>query len=273
MNRLTRADVQYHVERLLKLEPFRTEKKLRAYRAKTGVVFYVKQSIEAFPLIVEPRWFEELTAGTIEGVTSRGEANFSSGYREFPRAMSPKGFLQFHGCDVAIQDDVALRNLLRFIGALRPGEPSPADPMADIKAAETDLASLPATEREALVQARLGQGRFRSDLIGRWGGQCAVTGIAIAPLLRASHIKPWRYSTNRERLDPENGLLLLANLDAAFDAGLISFSNEGKMLLSRALGAPPAALLGMAVGAGLRHQPSVQQQAYLELHREAAGFQ
>jgi predicted restriction endonuclease len=59
-----------------------------------------------------------------------------------------------------------------------------------------------------------------------------ITDIQIPALLRASHIKPWRMSDNSERLDPENGLLLVANLDAAFDAGLLSFTDTGRMLFS-----------------------------------------
>jgi putative restriction endonuclease len=69
-----------------------------------------------------------------------------------------------------------------------------------------------------------------------WKGRCAVTGTNVAALLRASHIKPWRVSDNGERLDPENGLLLVANLDAAFDARLVSFRDEGTILSSPNLG-------------------------------------
>ncbi|HET9245398.1 MAG TPA: HNH endonuclease signature motif containing protein, partial [Xanthobacteraceae bacterium] len=53
--------------------------------------------------------------------------------------------------------------------------------------------------------------------------------------LRASHIKPWRESSDRERLDPANGLLLTANLDALFNDGLIAFDDEGQMLVSAQL--------------------------------------
>ena len=67
-----------------------------------------------------------------------------------------------------------------------------------------------------------------------WGGTCAVTGVAEPCLLRASHIKPWaRCETDSERLDVYNGLLLAAHLDAAFDAGLISFADDGGVLIAR----------------------------------------
>jgi hypothetical protein len=82
-----------------------------------------------------------------------------------------------------------------------------------------------ATERDVLAKARIGQGKFRADLVAAWrrGERCALTGVAIPEMLAASHIKPWRKSTNRERLDPMNGLLLVAHLDRLFDRHLASF--------------------------------------------------
>jgi putative restriction endonuclease len=51
-------------------------------------------------------------------------------------------------------------------------------------------------------------------------------------LLRASHIKPWTSSNNIERFDPANGLLLSAMYDAAFDALLLSFADDGRLMLA-----------------------------------------
>lgn len=80
----------------------------------------------------------------------------------------------------------------------------------------------------------MGQGKFRLELINYWQG-CAITDCSYSLLLRASHIKPWRDSNNEERLDIFNGLLLLPNLDAAFDSGYISFDQKGKIIISNAL--------------------------------------
>jgi len=88
------------------------------------------------------------------------------------------------------------------------------------------------TTREALINARIGQGRWRRDLLKYWSGKCAITGLSVEALLRASHIKPWRDSDNRERLDVLNGLLLGPAYDAAFDAGLISFGDDGRIIIS-----------------------------------------
>ena len=102
---------------------------------------------------------------------------------------------------------------------------------------------IPVTYRQALVKARIGQGIFRDDVLRMWSYQCAVTGCGIQEALRASHIKPWSESTDRERLDPFNGLPLLATLDALFDKHLIAFDPEGKMLISAELSKPERDLL------------------------------
>src|SRR4029077_11594397 len=99
---------------------------------------------------------------------------------------------------------------------------------------EAQTRTLPrTTEAERLVIQRVGQDVFRDALLAYWGGRCAVTSVVETRLLRASHIKPWaRCETDAERLNVYNGLLLAAHLDAAFDVGLISFSDDGRILLS-----------------------------------------
>lgn len=74
-------------------------------------------------------------------------------------------------------------------------------------------------------------GAFRSALLARWQGRCPLTGITEPALLRASHIIPWnRCEGDAERLNPENGLLLSALWDAAFDRGLVSFGDDGAVM-------------------------------------------
>lgn len=90
------------------------------------------------------------------------------------------------------------------------------------------------TEKEILISSRIGQGQFRESLINFWG-RCAVTGYGDFRLLVASHIKPWRAADNFERLDLFNGVLLLPNLDKAFDRGFISFTDYGNILISQEL--------------------------------------
>lgn len=101
------------------------------------------------------------------------------------------------------------------------------------------------TEYDAIRKSRIGQGLFRKALLEYWDDKCAVTGLSKKRLLRASHIKPWRLSDNRERLDKFNGFLLQPNLDAAFDAYLISFSDEGKIKISKSLTESDLSRLGI----------------------------
>lgn len=85
-----------------------------------------------------------------------------------------------------------------------------------------------ATEAERLVVQRVGQNIFRDGLVKYWQGRCPLTGIGDMPLLRASHIKPWRDCENdAERLDVHNGLLLSSLWDAAFDGGLVTIDDDG----------------------------------------------
>jgi len=143
-----------------------------------------------------------------------------------------------------------------------------------MKSGETSLRDVPAiidqfeerrTEAIANVMTRLGQGRFRDELISYWGA-CAVTGCEVLPILRASHIKPWRVSTDAERLDVHNGLLLVPNLDALFDAGLISFDEGGRMIVSRILTTDNCKLF--RVPSRTRIAITESHTPYLEYHRE-----
>lgn len=81
-------------------------------------------------------------------------------------------------------------------------------------------------DTERLARQRQGQGIFRMSLDSLYSRRCAVTGIDLRPLLRASHIKPWSACSGAEKLDPRNGILLSASYDAAFDAGLITLSTD-----------------------------------------------
>ncbi len=88
------------------------------------------------------------------------------------------------------------------------------------------------TERQGLVTSRVGQGAYRKSILYRWEFKCAVTNYSKNEILIASHILPWKDSTNEERLDVDNGILLSPTYDALFDQHLISFENNGKIILS-----------------------------------------
>lgn len=137
---------------------------------------------------------------------------------------------------------------------------------ADVKELRDDK-KLDLTTRQALIAARRGQGQFRRDLERIWNGCCSVTSCDVKEVLRASHIKPWKLANNKERLDPHNGLLLSATLDALFDRGLISFDRGGSILISSELSSENRDLLGLHRQVRLSKQPSSRQVRYLEEHQ------
>ena len=91
--------------------------------------------------------------------------------------------------------------------------------------------TLPATTRDALIKARIGQGLFRRK-VASIEHRCRITGVSYPTHLFASHIKSWRESTNEERLSGENGLMLTPSIDHLFDRGFISFEDSGELMIS-----------------------------------------
>ena len=122
------------------------------------------------------------------------------------------------------------------------------------------------TEKEQLVKSRRGQGLFRERLESI-EKKDRVTGLDIKSHLRASHIKPWRDSSNEERLDGNNGLLLSPHVDHLFDKGFISFSDEGEILISPLLDRNILSLwkIDPTLNAGRFNK---QQSKYLAYHQE-----
>lgn len=102
------------------------------------------------------------------------------------------------------------------------------------------------TEALAHVRRRVGQDVFREALMAYWGSRCAVTGLAVPDLLRASHAKPWAVASASERMDLYNGLLLAVQLDALFDRGLLTFDEQGRGIMSPRLSPQAIQLLGLA---------------------------
>lgn len=124
------------------------------------------------------------------------------------------------------------------------------------------------TEKQVIIKARVGQGKYRDNLMEKYNHRCIVTGIDASKLLVASHIKPWRVCDNKERVDTENGLLLSANMDRLFDSGLITFTIEGQMIISSFVGEANQSRLHIFKGMKVNLQSSTRLLAYLEYHRD-----
>lgn len=162
----------------------------------------------------------------------------------------------------------SLRTLLRRVQELFVAmPPTPVDLYNARWHAIVD-AGLAATETVEMVKQRVGQDVYRETLEHYWKNACAVTGSKVSEVLRASHAKPWAMcETAEERLNVYNGFLLNANLDALFDKGLITFDDEGKIVLSCKLSEQDAKRIGIYADMKLRwidehHKP------FLKYHRE-----
>jgi hypothetical protein len=140
------------------------------------------------------------------------------------------------------------------------------DYVADTIASDT---AIPETEREALVMARRGQGKFKKN-VRLHESRCRVTGVDRIEHLIASHCKPWRdCGSNQERLDGENGLLLTPSIDHLFDRGFITFENSGRLLVSSVAHKESLRRMGVPVDE-VRNVGNFSegQKKYLEFHRE-----
>lgn len=122
------------------------------------------------------------------------------------------------------------------------------------------------TERKGLVTSRVGQGYYRQQILEKWNGRCAVTGIATRSVLIASHIVPWSESNAEERLDVNNGILLSPNFDAIFDKHLISFEDDGSILISPKISVEDRKALGLLDS--IQIPVSDGMPFYLKRHRE-----
>jgi hypothetical protein len=249
------------------------------------------------PLVVHQKDARKLEACGIlpRGVTLELSPYKSAGllkFRESGTTATPQGR------DMSITDLSALDALLQLLMAVRPrgvaprvaaqspdsagrnSDDEPEPPLPDTHEAIAAASAIDEdprcrdespTVRLALINARLGQGGYRQRMLKLWEGRCSVTGCAEAAVLIASHAIPWIESSNTERLDEFNGLLLTASLDRLFDQGLISFSDDGEMLRKASLCDADLACLGIGTAAKLRHVLP-RHHPYLAAHRSAFCF-
>jgi hypothetical protein len=132
-------------------------------------------------------------------------------------------------------------------------------------------ANLTVTEKEQLIIARRGQGRFRENVL-RVEPKCRLTGVTDPDHLIASHIKPWKDSTNEERLSGDNGLMLGPHVDHLFDNGYIGFTDVGDLLVSPRC--PAAVLQAWGISDAINVGPfRLVQRSYLKFHRQMFKFE
>ena len=134
-------------------------------------------------------------------------------------------------------------------------------------------AKLTETEKEQIVKSRKGQGLFRNRVaeLEKW---CRVTHVDRPEHLIASHIKPWRISDNKERLDGENGLFLTPSVDHLFGNGFISFKDSGDLIVSPVAHRLSLNRMGLQTDRYVNVGTFASRQlTYLEYHRDCILLQ
>ena len=164
-----------------------------------------------------------------------------------------------------------------LIGAARGVKPVAADDIylweRKIEQQVANDASVPETERTALIRARKGQGLFK-ERVSQIETKCRITGVQNPVHLVASHCKPWRDSTNEERLNGENGLLLTPSIDHLFDRGFIGFEDTGRLIVSPVAHLPSLKRMGIDTTEPVNVGAFTSgQKTFLDFHRNAVLLQ
>ena len=209
-------------------------------------------------------------------VSSGGELSINSEVatrlREYA-GMNPADTIHFK-----LRDDDVERMRPSFEGTVTTSLKSSLDDLqqraiAELADAVRHIPEHTELRREAIE--RKGQEIFRKMMDACWTNKCPLSGIDNRRLLRASHIKPWADCDPDDpaqgRINPYNGLLLAAHLDAAFDAGLISFGDDGRLLRSPELSRTNFAALGVAEG--VRLDIEEDSKPFLAWHRAKHGYE
>ncbi|WP_338433386.1 HNH endonuclease [Clostridium tyrobutyricum] len=121
------------------------------------------------------------------------------------------------------------------------------------------------TETTSIINTRLSQDLFRKKLF-LYDPKCKICGLTKSKLLIASHSKNWSYSTDKERTDVYNGFLLCPQHDALYDKGLISFDDDGNILISSEISINDYNLLN--INENIKINITKRHKKYLKWHRE-----
>lgn len=121
-----------------------------------------------------------------------------------------------------------------------------------------------AGRRSSSQKDRKGQSAFRDAILENYGHRCAAVGTRVSELLEAAHIQP--YIDERSN-HPQNGICFRVDLHRLFDAGLMTVSADGKIVVSSLLSTTNYSKLHgkpLRVPSALADRPS---NAALEFHR------
>jgi hypothetical protein len=138
-------------------------------------------------------------------------------------------------------------------------------PSDDLDSQIVERTDIGAVEQIRLLRSRRGQGVFKRNVMLHEKG-CRVTNVTDIRHLRASHIKPWSVSDDREKLSGSNGLLLSPHIDHLFDEGWISFGDKEDILVSKKI--TPGLTAAWAIDVDHKIGKFTDSQSeFLEFHR------
>lgn len=196
--------------------------------------------------LLDPKYPDEILNDTLHWYgqenLKHAERHIIDGTRDsfiFIRDKSPKPFVYYGRAEMnrilmkgrGTPSEVIF-NLFEY--SEKYGEEATEIPVDEKPSIYTEKIIVAKTETQRLTMVRTEQGNYRKAALELWDNKCAVTGVDEPGWLIASHIKPWRESSNEERVNPLNSLILTPNYDKLFDRGIISFSPEnGKIILPR----------------------------------------
>lgn len=233
------------------------------------------RAMHRYPLVIHPDVAARLSSAT--GVRPSGTTYFNANLRGFPKRVNTGKTPTAWGCAYEVDDFESLRAAVQAVLPELMDEQLDERLAAALASAKQELADdpdflrAPAQDREVMALARIGQGKYRNDMLVIWNQRCAVTGCSIQKALIASHAKAWRDSTGQERIDPYNGLPLTASIDRLFDQGLISFRDTGEIIFKREPSPADLNALGLRSSAKLRQVPT-RLLPYLRAHRTKHNF-
>ena len=244
----------------------RTQKVIEFTHPELDTPVYLKTNVSGeptvhAPLVIHPGLARILGAPSDQDGWSIDSKHYHmSNMTAFPRHVHTGQRATHFGSAISFENEKSLGN---FILTLLSVQGLTGQLEIDEDGGSIDL---PETERLALRNSRIGQGRYRYDLIELWGA-CSITNVQDPAVLIASHIKGWKASDNRERLDKYNGFLLVPNLDRLFDIGFITFRDDGRIILSSKISKETLKALGVDESLRLRkiHPENVD---YLRWHRK-----
>jgi hypothetical protein len=125
----------------------------------------------------------------------------------------------------------------------------------------------PGVSYMAWVALRANHRVFVKAVVRVWGRKCSLTGISAPSLVHAAHIVPWSVAKGTEQTTAHNGLMLCAHLHALFDGYLISFDDDGSLLLSSRISGEIRDLVLATGHKKLGRKPSAEQARFLKRHR------